>query len=237
MRRVSMEAPPSPHQRQSAWLGKLSHDLRNQLAPMRTATQLLLSGRLDADRQSEMLHMVDRQVVRMARMLDDLAEYGRLQAGTNTVRRERLDGTILVDTALGECGGRLRAAGLTLESTLPDQRVPIDGERQRLVQAIVRLLDNAARFTPAGGRVELRLELVEQDALISVADSGSGIEASRLQSIFELPDGPRASEHLGLSLLLARRCAEDHGGTLEAHSDGPGHGSTFVMRLPLPEAA
>ena len=213
-------------------MGKLSHDLRNQLAPMRTATQLLMSGRLDPERQSEMLQMVDRQVVRMARMLDDLAEYGRLQAGINTARRERLDAGILVDTALGECGARLRAAGLTLDSVLPEQRVPIDGERQRLVQAIVRL-----PTTRSASRPQCRSSCVGADS--KRADTWPqryGIEPSACSRSSNCPR-PRASEHLGLSLLLARRCAEDHGGGLEARSEGPGRGSRFVMSLPLPAAA
>lgn len=220
---------PSAH---FAWLGKLSHDLRNQLTPMRTATQLLLSGRLDAGRQQEMLELADRQVTRLTRMLDDLSEYGQLQSG-RAAASEDLDLGILVDTALGTCGRDLRDAGITLDQQVPDQRIPLHGQRQRLVQMLIRLLDNARRFTPAGGTVALRIAVEGTQATVRVIDHGAGIEPERLSSIFELPDGPRSSERLGISLMLARACARDHGGDLIAHSEGTGRGSEFSVRLPL----
>lgn len=224
-------APPSPPV--LGWLGKLSHDLRNQLSPMRTATQLLLSHRVEPDRQREMLELVDRQVTRIARMLDDLSEYGRVHEEARQPRRERLDLGILVDTALGECGRHIVAAGLAFEQHMPERRMPLDGERQRLVQTLSRLLENAIRFTPPGGRIELSVSAEGGVAEVRVRDSGAGIPADRIDHIFDLPDAPRASERLGISLLLARACAIDHGGSLQAHSRGPGEGSEFVLRLPL----
>jgi signal transduction histidine kinase len=213
------------------WLGKLSHDLRNQLSPMRTATQLLQSGRLDAGRQAEMLDLIERQVQRMARMLDDVSEYGRL--AEPAARREILDLGFLLDSAVGDCGPKLRAAGHALEQELPQERMPVLGERRRLVQMFARLIDNALRFTPPGGRIVLQTRMHERMAEVNVRDGGAGIEPARLEEIFRLPEASRSAEGLGISLLLARACAEEHGGSLEARSAGPGHGAEFVVRLPL----
>lgn len=227
-----MSVPPGFR---AGWLSRLSHDLRNQLSPVRTATQLLQSGRLDAGRQAEMLDLIERQVQRMARMLDDVAEYAR--AADTDGRREPLDLGYLLDSAAADCGPKLRAAGHALELDLPETRLSLLGERRRLVQMFVRLIDNAIRFTPPGGRIALQARAHEGIAEVSVRDAGAGIEASRLEDIFRLPEGSRPAEGLGISLLLARACAQAHGGTLEARSAGLGQGAEFVVRLPLQSAA
>jgi signal transduction histidine kinase len=215
----------------AGWLGKLSHDLRNQLSPMRTATQLLQSGRLDASRQAEMLDLIERQVQRMARMLDDVSEYGHL--ADSNVRREALDLGFLLDSAIGDCGPKLRAAGHGLEQDVPQAPMPLLCERRRMVQMFVRLIDNAVRFTPPGGRIALRARVHDGVAEVTLRDGGSGIEPARLDEIFRLPEASRSAEGLGISLLLARACAEDHGGSLQARSAGQGEGAEFVVQLPL----
>ena len=220
----------------AAWIGQLSHDLRNQLAPMRTATQMMQVGKLEPARQREMLDLLERQIQRLVSMLDDLAEYGRQRAGVPR-GRERHDLAILIDTALGECGRRIAAAGQRFEQRMPDRRMPLLAERQPLVQLFVRLLDNASRFTPEGGLIELDVVLEDDTAEVRVRDSGAGIEPERLESIFELPLKGRSGGGLGISLLLARACAERHGGTLVARSEGTGRGSEFVLRIPLAVAA
>jgi signal transduction histidine kinase len=215
------------------WLGKLSHDLRNQLAPMRTATQMLQIGGLDPARQREMLDLIERQVLRMARMLEDVSELGQCRDATRRPALERLDFGILLDSAVGEVGRHITAASQQLDHAVPDARVPILGERARLLRSIVRLLDNAHRFTPAAGRISLRIEVEGDWASLSVADSGAGIAADQLDSIFDLPTSRREAAGLGLSLHLARACARAHGGSLDARSAGVDQGSEFVLRLPL----
>ena len=216
------------------WLGKLSHDLRNQLAPMRTATQMLQLGGVDPARQREMLDLIERQILRMARMLEDVSELGRARTATEEASpSERLDLANLVDMALGECGRHIAAASQTLDHVVPEQRLPIVGDRQRLVRSILRLLDNAHRFTPTGGRIGLHIEVEAGWARVHVSDSGAGIDADRIDEIFELPSSRRESAGLGLSLHLARACAVAHGGTLHASSSGRDQGSEFVLRLPL----
>jgi signal transduction histidine kinase len=231
-----LDAVPTPAADPHAlWLSQLAHDLRNQLAPMRTATQMLQLGRLEADRQREMLDMLERQIQRIVQMLDDLSEYGRLRAGQPGSTRERIDLGVLVDSALGECGRRIAAAGQQLADVPSEQRLPVVVERQRVVQCLIRLLDNASRFTPKGGRVEVEVDRDGAMARVRVRDSGQGIEPERLQSIFDIPVKGRSSSGLGISLMLARACATAHDGTLEARSAGPGLGSEFELRLPLAE--
>ena len=118
---------------------------------------------------------------------------------------------------------------------MPDRRLPLVGERARLVQMFARLIDNAVRFTPPGGRIALRVAAHGGQAEVTLRDTGPGIDPARFDDIFALPDGPRSSEGLGLSLLLARACAEAHGGTLEARARASGDGAEFVVRLPLAE--
>lgn len=227
-----------PHEREAplplmTWLGKLGHDLRNQLAPMRTASQLLLSGRLDPARQGEMLETIDRQIQRMVRMLDDLTEFGRLQSGAQPLRRNPIDLAVVIDSALRQCEVRLQASGLTLDRDVPDRPLMVEGDQQCLIQTLVRLLDNALRMTPSPGRIALAVRVSGDQVEIAVRDSGRGIAPDKLDAIFTLPDGPRAADGLGISLLLARACAQQHGGDLTAHSEGDARGSTFALRLPL----
>jgi signal transduction histidine kinase len=215
------------------WLARLGHDLRNQLAPMRTASQFLLSRNVDPERQREMLEMLDRQVGRLTDMLDDLSELGQCIAPPAERKMQDLDLGILVDSAVGQCARHLAAAGLAFEQHMPDRRLPVRGERQCLIQAIVRLLDNARRFSAQGGSVNLAIEVEHEFGVVRVRDPGSGIDPERLETIFALPECSRRSERLGISLLLARACAHAHGGSLEARSEGAGRGSEFVLRLPL----
>lgn len=215
------------------WLAKLSHDLRNQLAPMRTATQMLQLGGIEPGRQREMLDLIERQVLRMARMLEDVSELGRARDPDAAVAQERLDLGILVDTALGECGRQIAAAAQDLDYAPPGQRLPLRGDRARLVRTILRLLENAQRFTPDGGRITIRIDAGDGWCSLQIRDSGVGIGADRIGEIFDLPTGRRDSTGLGLSLHLARACAEAHGGSLTASSAGSDRGSEFVLRLPL----
>ena len=222
---------PPPHL--MTWFGKLGHDLRNQLAPMRTASQLLRSGRLDPSRQDEMLETIDRQIQRMVRMLDDLSEFGRLQTGALSLRRNPTDLAVVIDSALRQCAGRLQASGLTLERLVPDRPLMVEGDQQRLIQTLVRLLDNAVRSTTPPGLIALSVNVTDDWVDIALRDSGHGIAPDKLDAIFSLPEGPRAADGLGISLLLARACAQQHGGELTVHSEGEANGSTFALRLPL----
>ncbi|MCK7593265.1 sensor histidine kinase [Pseudomarimonas salicorniae] len=215
------------------WLSRLSHDLRNELVPLRTATDLLGRGRLDPEGQREMVGMIDRQTRRLVRMLEDLSEYGHALAHHTSPRRERHELALIIDNALGQVEGAARAAGHDLAAELPDDPLEVDGDANRLTTLLRRLLDNALRFTPAGGRIRLRLRREGDQAVLTVADSGPGIPEPEREAAFGPPLEQRDATGLGLSLTLARRCAEDHGGSLRAEQDPDLGGAALILTLPL----
>lgn len=227
-----MSDPALPAARDlEVWLGRLCHDLRNQLAPMRTASQLLLGG-VAPERQREMLELIDGQILRLTRMLDDVSELAHQREGHADSPREACDLARLVDSALGECGRHISASAQRLEYEVPKQPVPVVVERTRVARCILRLLDNAHRFTPNGGRITIRIESEAGWARLRIADNGRGLTADDIDEIFALPTARRNSERLGVSLHLSRACAQQQGGTLVATSMGAGHGSEFVLTLP-----
>lgn len=217
------------------WLGRLSHDLRNELVPLRTATDLLSTGRLDADSQREMLAMIDRQTRRLVRMLDDVSEYGRVLAPAAVKRVEVVDLGLVIDNAAGAAEARLQASGLGLELALPEHIPAVRGDNQRYVQLLQRLFDNAARFSPAGGSIRLTLETIPHALQLSVIDAGPGIPSADHEAIFAPLREQRSAEGLGLSLLLARACARDYGGDLRVGAAGEGSGACLVWQVPLAE--
>ena len=221
------------HRRCMVWLGKLEHDLRNQLAPMLMASQMLASGRLDSIRQGEMLDMISRQIQRMVRMLDDLSEFGGLQTGAPSPELSKLDLATLIDAALSRYAERIRASGVLLERQVPEHALTIDGDQETLMQTLVRLIDNALNATPTSGRISIVVSVLGDQVETRVSDTGRGFAPEQLDAIFTLPATPRAGSGLGISLLLARACARRHGGELTGHSDGEARGSSFVLRLPL----
>lgn len=223
----------SPAPWEPRWLGRLSHDLRNELVPLRTATDLLALGRLEPDRQREMVAMIERQTRRLVRMLDDVSEYGRLLSGATAPASEPVDLALVVDNAVGAIDARLRGAGHTLDLRLSDAPAQVRGDARRLTQLLQRLLDNAIRFTPQGGRLTLTLSVSQDQASLDVADSGPGIAEERFESIFSPPLEQRESDGLGISLMLARAWARDHGGELVALPASADGGARFRLRLPL----
>lgn len=224
------EAPWTPR-----WLGRLSHDLRNELVPLRTATDLLSRGRLDAEGQREMLAMIDRQTRRLVRMLDDVSEYGRLLAGNASRGNEPVFMALALDDALAEVEARRANAGQRIVQALPDDPVCVRGDSRRLTSLLQRLLDNALRFSPPGEAVEVMLHVEDGHAVLRVRDRGPGIDPAQLEEIFAPPMEHRSSEGLGLSLLLARGWARLHDGDL-AVVPGEGKGACLVLRLPCDPA-
>lgn len=215
------------------WLGRLSHDLRNELVPLRTATDLLSTGRLDADSQREMLLMIDRQTRRLVRMLDDVSEYGRLLSPPAVKRVEVVDLGLVIDNAAGAVEARLQESGLRLELALPEDIPAVRGDNQRYTQLLQRLLDNAARFSPAGSGIRVSLVAVPNALQLSVIDSGPGIPPADHELIFAPLREQRSAEGLGLSLLLARACARDYGGDLRVGAAESGQGACMVWQVPL----
>jgi two-component system CheB/CheR fusion protein len=224
------------------FLAVLSHELRNPLAAVMTASELLARPALPVSEQARATALIQRQARTMKLLLDDLLDVSRLAVGRLALRTRDVDLAEAVEPALEAVEAALRAAGHRLVLDLPAVPVRLHVDPLRITQVLVNLLGNAAKYTPPGGEIGLRVH-VERDVLhMVVSDDGVGIAAERLDQIFELyTQGPLAThalnDGLGVGLSLARTIVGLHQGTLEGASDGPGRGSRFTIRLPLRVAA
>lgn len=230
--------------RKDEFLALLGHELRNPLAPVRNAVGVLrVAG--PADPQLDWARsVIDRQVGHMARLVDDLLDVSRVARGMVHLRTERVDLSQLARTAAADRRPAFDRAGIALAVTVPDDPVWARGDPTRLAQVVGNLLDNAAKYTPSGGRVELTLAVDEgaRRANVRVRDTGVGIDPAFLPRVFEpFEQGDRSLDRsqggLGLGLALVKGLVGLHGGEAEAHSDGPGRGAEFVVRLPLDETS
>ncbi len=222
------------------FLSMLAHELRGPLAPLRNGLHVLALAGKDPRTLEEVRAMLERQVRHLARLVDDLLDASRLSRGKVRLERKALDLAALVRTTAEDRRAAVEAAGLTLMVAVPDAPVPVDGDETRLAQVLTNLLDNAVKFTEAGGRIEVGLSVEPggRRAVLRVADTGVGIEAALLRTLFEpFRQADRSLERtkggLGLGLALVKGLAELHGGDAEARSGGPGHGAEFVVRLPV----
>ena len=238
--RAAIDSLQEADRRKDEFLATLSHELRNPLAPLRNSLHLLRFGgneRASAGIQE----MMERQVNHMVRLVDDLLEMSRISRGTFELRRERIEVSAVVRHALETSGPLLQEAGHRLVVSLPDEALWVDGDPVRLSQILANLLNNAARYTQAGGEVHVHARREDGAALISVRDNGSGIEPDALVRIFDMFNrgaqaGRSSQAGLGIGLALARKLAQMHGGSVTGHSEGPGRGSEFVVRMPLAPA-
>ncbi len=224
--------------RREQFLAMLSHELRNPLAAVLNATNLMSEARFEGATVEKCHHVVGRQASHMARLLDDLLDVSRITHGKFELRKQDLDLRGPIEAAIESTAPLLGERQIELRIALPGAPVLVRGDASRLQQVVVNLLSNAASYSPAGAAVELRLEGAEGWAQLQVSDRGIGIAPEMLGKIFELfvqveqrLDRPRGG--LGVGLSLARSVIELHGGAIEAFSDGPGSGSRFVVRLPL----
>jgi two-component system, sensor histidine kinase len=227
------------------FLAMLAHELRNPLAPMSNAVQLMrMRGALDPATE-RFRDVVERQVLHLKRLVDDLLDVSRLTRGKIELHRARLDLAYLVQQSVEDHRDDLAAAGLTLDQELPPTPVWIDGDATRLTEVMGNLLHNSAKFTPAGGRVTVKLRVEDGAdrthdpcALVTVRDTGIGIEPDILPHVFDSfaqadRSMDRSSGGLGLGLTLVKQLVELHGGHVSATSEGPGRGSEFTLALPL----
>ena len=229
-------------ERKNEFLGLLAHELRNPLAPMTVSLLILEQSPPGSERALRAQAVIERQVRHLSRLIDDLLDVTRISHGKIQIAREPLELVEVVRSCIEDQHGGVAEKNLQLDVDLPDTAIWVDGDRTRLCQVLNNLLSNASKFTDAGGRIQVRLAADEPDAVIEVADSGAGIEAELLPRIFQpFTQGTtslaRANGGLGLGLALVRALVELHGGTVSAHSDGPGTGARFVVRLPTRPAA
>jgi len=235
--------------RKDEFLATLAHELRNPLAPLRNGLQVLKLARPGDAAADDARAMMERQLGHMVRLIDDLMDVSRISRGKVELRRERVELAKLVQQAVETSRPLLEADGHELVVRIPDEPIYVDADVTRMAQVFANLLNNAAKYTEPGGRVTLSVAREDGAAVVAVRDTGVGIPARMLPRVFDLfTQVDRSLEKrqggLGIGLSLVKRLVELHGGTVEALSDGPGHGSEFRVRLPLvlalaatPEAA
>jgi PAS domain S-box-containing protein len=234
--------------RKDDFLAVLAHELRNPLAPIRNAVAVMQTANIDEGHRQWATRIVDRQVRHLARLVDDLLDLQRLNAGKLELRKAPIDVGAVVEAALESSRPLIESRGQQLSVELPAEPIQLDGDLTRLAQVVADLLDNAAKFTPHGGSIAVSTQRSGEDALIRVKDSGIGIPAGQLAKIFEmfaqpqlaggLAPGEYAQGGLGVGLTLAKQLVELHGGAISAASEGVNRGSEFVIRLPaLSQAA
>ncbi len=221
------------------FLATLAHELRNPLAPIRNAAYLLRLKLPEGSDLHGVADVIDRQMRQMTRLVDDLLDVSRITRGKINLRQERVTLAQVVADAVESARPSVEAHGHALDVTLPAEPVGLEGDATRLAQVFLNLLHNAAKYTPPGGRIRLTAGREAGDVVVRVADNGIGIPPEMLRRVFEMFEQvdrslERTAGGLGIGLTLAQKLVELHGGRVEAHSDGAGRGSEFVVRLPVP---
>jgi PAS domain S-box-containing protein len=233
--------------RKDEFLATLAHELRNPLAPIKNALQIMqMSSDRAAREQARM--MMERQLAQMVRLVDDLLDVSRITRDKIELRKERIELAAVVASAVETSRPVIDASGHELTVTLPPEPIPLDADLARLAQVFSNLLNNATKYMEPGGHIWLTAELASEgyqppdEVLVKVRDAGLGIPADMLPKIFEMFTQVNRSlgwsqGGLGIGLTLVKRLVEMHGGSVEARSDGPGKGSEFTVRLPIAPAS
>ena len=224
-------------QKLNEFIAMLAHEIRNPLAPIRSALTLMDASAADDPVQERMRRTIDRQSRRLTRIADDMIDISRVTRGALKVEKQPVEVAQVVERATEAAAPAIQTGGHKLSVDLPAERLFVTGDAERLVQVLANLLDNAARYTPEAGRIELRAWREGEQAVLSVRDTGRGIPADEIGAVFNMFVQGREPLHrvgagLGVGLALARSIVELHGGSIEARSEGEGKGAEFVVRLP-----
>jgi two-component system, chemotaxis family, CheB/CheR fusion protein len=235
-RRAKADTLKETSRRKDEFLAMLAHELRNPLTPITHAIHLLRHTP-PGESSTKLYDMVERQTVRLVRLVDELLDMARISRGLIELKRETLDLSTLVRHAADASRVRIEERGHTLALGLPEVELLVDGDPVRLEQVISNLIENAAKYTNPGGQIAVTLARVNSEAVLSVRDNGIGLAPEVLERIFDLfmqVDNSliRSGGGLGLGLAVVYRILELHHGHIEARSDGLGHGSEFVVRVP-----
>jgi PAS domain S-box-containing protein len=241
-RKQAEEALRDADRKKDEFLATLAHELRNPLAPIRAAVEVLRRPAAGGPEQDRARDIIDRQVRAMTRLIDDLMDVSRIRSGKIQLRRERVDLAAVVRNAVETSRPLIDDRGHTLTVELPPDPIPLDADPVRLAQALLNLLNNAAKYTERGGHIRLTVERAGDEAVVRVTDTGIGIAADKLPTLFEMftqltGETDRSQGGLGIGLALVKRLVEKHGGRITARSDGPGRGSEFTVTLPVAGAA
>ena len=234
----AVEALRDADRRKDEFLATLAHELRNPLAPIRNALQILKMPRVDAGTVERSRDMMERQLHHLVRLVDDLLDVSRVMRGKIELRRERVELATVVARAVETVQPLIDAQGHELSVRLPNESLPLDADPVRLAQVVGNLLTNAAKYTEPGGRIWLTATREGNGAVLRIRDDGIGIAPDVLPRIFELfvqvdHAATRSQGGLGIGLTLVKNLVEMHNGSVEARSAGLGNGSEFVVRLPL----
>jgi signal transduction histidine kinase len=229
-------SPPHDGRRKDAFIATLAHELRQPLSAMLAAVEVVQAARdIDAARRAS--HVMRRQISQMSRLVEDLVDAARWAKGKVTLRRGRLDLRDVMRDAVADVGTMADGYGQELTVTFGPDALWIDGDSQRLLQAVSNLLRNAVNYTRTGGRISMVVDRIDSTIRLHVVDTGRGIEAEALPHVFDLFSQRRPQEGtgLGVGLNVAREIVLLHGGTIEARSDGAWKGTEFIVSLPLAE--
>jgi len=234
------DAAEKANQLKDEFLATLSHELRNPLNVILGYSELLL--RMQEIEQSprlvQMSEALRRNAQSQSQLINDLLDLSRLQRGKISLNHETVSLPAIIDNAVETVRADAAAKGIDIRVNVGDQLLLVDGDRLRLQQIAWNLLNNAVKFTPAGGAIEIALSHENEDAVFAVTDTGQGIDASFLPHVFEMfrqADGSNRRRHggLGIGLALVHQLVQLHGGKISAESDGPNKGARFIVRLPL----
>ena len=223
--------------RKDEFLATLAHELRNPLAPIRNSLHIFRMKGIQDPSVERVTGMMERQVAHMVRMVDDLLEVSRISRGKIELRRELVELASVLRNAMDTSLPLVERGGHKLTVEVPNEPIMIDADPVRLAQVFANLLNNSAKYTPDGGRIDVSVRVQDGMAVISVKDNGEGIPRQMLQRVFnmftQVNTGSRAQGGLGIGLTLAKTLVHLHGGTIDATSEGPGHGCEFLVKLPL----
>jgi signal transduction histidine kinase/ActR/RegA family two-component response regulator len=238
MQQQMRDALTESDRRKDEFLATLAHELRNPLAPVRNASHILKARMPPTPELQWARDVIDRQVTQMTRLIDDLMDVSRITRGTFELRREHVALDEVVRVAVETSRPIIEASGHELLVELPPEPINLDADVIRLAQVFSNLLNNSAKYTGPGGRIAVTAERDGNMVSVAVQDSGVGIPTAMLTRVFEpftqLDNSlERTRGGLGIGLALAKRLVEMHGGAIEAHSQGTGQGSRFVVRLPV----
>jgi signal transduction histidine kinase len=235
--KANADALKEADRRKDEFLATLAHELRNPLAPLRHGLDILRKSPNSED-AVEIREMMDRQLIHLVRLIDDLLDVSRVSQGKIELRKERIQAADVIRSALESSRPLIDSAGHSLTIDLPPEPIWLDADLTRLAQIIGNLLNNAAKYTPEGGRLGLTLRADGDDAVIAVSDNGLGIPADMQSKVFQLfaqveNHTDRARGGLGIGLALVKQLVAMHDGSVDAQSAGTDQGSVFTVRIPL----
>ncbi|MEO5770977.1 MAG: PAS domain-containing sensor histidine kinase, partial [Burkholderiaceae bacterium] len=240
-RKFAEEALRDADRRKDVFLATLAHELRNPMAPISNSLAVMRRSESPA-LHAQAMATVEKQLAHLVRLVDDLLDVSRISQGKMTLRLARIDVAEVLQSAIDSVFPRIEQNQHRLEVQWPESPIAVDGDMTRLTQALTNVLDNAAKYTPEGGLIQLAARREFSEVVISVRDNGSGIHPANLGQVFELfTQVGRTRDHsqggMGIGLALVKRLVEMHSGTVHARSAGEGRGTTVILRLPLPATA